>query len=160
MTAEPIDVTELSSHATIVATLTDSWPSVGLGLYVTVFDAALGRLLIASGQPDQARDRLDAALRFAEESGMHFYEAELLRLRAHTHADPDLTREDLSAARELAGRQGMHLFELRAALDDFDLHGEPARAAVIDVVSRIPAASSLPELTRAQAALELNPSSD
>ena len=37
---------------------------------------------------------------------------------------------DIAAALELARRQGATLFELRAALDDFELRGEPARAAV------------------------------
>ena len=61
---------------------------------------------------------------------MCFYDAELLRLRAHTHTDPDARRADLGAALALARRQGATLFELRAALDDFELRGEPARAAL------------------------------
>ena len=84
---------------------------------------------------------------------MCFYDAELLRLRAHTHADPDARRADIGAALELARRQGATLFELRAALDDYDLRGEPARAALIDAASRIPANSAWPELARAQASL-------
>ena len=69
---------------------------------------------------------------------MCFYDAELLRLRAHTHTDPDARRADIAAALELARRQGATLFELRAALDDFELRGEPARAALADAASRIP----------------------
>jgi len=41
-------------------------------------------------------------------------------------------------ALELARRQGATFFELRAAVDDFDLRGEPARAALVDAASRIP----------------------
>jgi hypothetical protein len=41
-------------------------------------------------------------------------------------------------ALELARRQGAAFFELRAAVDDFDLRGEPARAALVDAASRIP----------------------
>ena len=85
---------------------------------------------------------------------MRFYDAELLRLRAHTHTDPDARQADIGAALELARRQGATLFELRAALDDFELRGEPARAALIDVASRIPTNSAWPELARAQAALD------
>jgi hypothetical protein len=33
----------------------------------------------AAGQPDDARARLDAALRFTADTGVHFYDAELLR---------------------------------------------------------------------------------
>jgi hypothetical protein len=87
----------------------------------------LGRLLIAAGQPEEARTRLDTGLQLAQDTGMCFYDAELLRLRAHTNADPDARRADIAAALELARRQGATFFELRAAVDDFDLRGEPAR---------------------------------
>ena len=127
----------------------------GLNIYITFFDGVLGRLLIAAGQPEQARDRLDTALQLAHDTGMCFYDAELLRLRAHTHTDPDARRADIGAALELARRQGATLFELRAALDDFELRGQPARAALIDVVSRIPANNAWPELARAQPLLQL-----
>jgi hypothetical protein len=59
---------------------------------------------------------------------------------------------DIAAALELARRQGATLFELRAALDDFELRGEPARAALADAASRIPTDSALPELARAETA--------
>ena len=85
---------------------------------------------------------------------MHFYDAELLRLRAHTHTDPDAHQTDIGAALELARRQGATLFELRAALDDFDLRGQPARAALLDAAGRIPTNNAwLPELARAQTGL-------
>jgi hypothetical protein len=62
-------------------------------------------------------------------------------------------------ALELARRQGATFFELRAAVDDFDLRGEPARAALVDAASRIPTDSRPPELARA--ALEsTTPNSD
>ncbi len=56
-------------------------------------------------------------------------------------------------ALELARRQGATFFELRAAVDDLDLRGEPARAALVDAASRIPT-DSRPQLARARAALE------
>jgi len=87
-------------------------------------------LLTATGQLDEARGRLDTALQLADGTGMRFYDAELLRLRARTHTDPDARRADLAAALDLARRQGATLFELRAALDDFELRGQPARAAL------------------------------
>jgi hypothetical protein len=45
------------------------------------------------------------------------------------------------------------LFELRAALDDFELRGKAATAAVRDAANRIPADSAWPELAKAKAAL-------
>jgi hypothetical protein len=41
-------------------------------------------------------------------------------------------------ALELARRQGATFFELRAAVDDFDLRGEPARAALVDAAAESP----------------------
>jgi len=106
-------------------------------MYLTFFDSDLGRLLIAASQPQVAPERLDTGLQLAQDTGMRFYDAELLRLRAHTHTDEDARRADIAAALALARRQGATLFELRAALDDFELRGEPARATLVDVASRI-----------------------
>ena len=126
-----------------------------MNVYSTWYDGVLGQLSIAAGQPEAARQRLDTALAFARKTGMCFYDAELLRLRAHahTHTDPSACHADLDAALELARHQGATLFELRAALDDFELRGQPARAALIDVVSRMPTTSAWAELARAQAGL-------
>jgi hypothetical protein len=87
-------------------------------------------------------------------SSIRFYDVELLRLRAQTNTDPDVRQADIGAALELARRQGATLFELRAALDDFELRGQPAREPLVDVIGRMPADSAWPELARAQAALD------
>ena len=50
----------------------------------------------------------------------------------------------------LSTRMGATLFELRAALDDFELRGGRALAALVDVVGRIPSDSALPEAVRAR----------
>jgi hypothetical protein len=68
---------------------------------------------------------LDTGLQFARDTQMHFYDAELLRLRARTQPDPPARQADVDAAIDLARRQGATLFELRAALDDYELRGEP-----------------------------------
>ncbi|HEY2503265.1 MAG TPA: hypothetical protein VGI68_18115 [Mycobacterium sp.] len=122
-------------------------------IYTTIFDVVLGRLLIAAGQPETARERLDIGLSLARDTGMCFYDAELLRLRARTHDEPGARHADINAALELARHQGATLFELRTALDDFGLRGEPASAAVADAAKRIPTDNAWPELARAQAAL-------
>ena len=152
--ADDVDQTAVADHIATVTTFLDSSRRVGLNNYLTMYEAVLGRLLIAAGQPEVARERLDTGLQLARDTGMCFYDAELMRLRAHTHTDPDARRADIGAALALARRQGATLFELRAALDDFELHGQPARAALTDVVSRFPPDSGWPELARAQAALD------
>ncbi|MCW2690654.1 MAG: adenylate cyclase, partial [Mycobacterium sp.] len=153
LSAEDVDPTELTAHITTVSDFLDTWRALGLNHYRTIYDALLGRLLIAAGRPEEARDRLDTALTLARNTEMHFYDAELLRLRAQTHAEPGARQADITSALEMSRRQGATLFELRAALDDFELRGQPARAALIHVSSRIPTDSPLPELARTRAAL-------
>jgi tetratricopeptide (TPR) repeat protein len=148
--ADNIDPAALAGHIATVTALVDTLHAFGLLMFVTFHDAVLGRLLIAAGQPEQARSRLDGALALADDTGMCFWDAELLRMRARTHADPDARSATLRDAVELARRQGAPLFELRAALDDFDLRGEPARADLAVAVGRMPVDSALPELVRAR----------
>jgi predicted ATPase len=151
--ADQVDPTALGAHTATLTTNLDTLRTLGVNMYTTLYDAVLGRLLTAAGQTEQARERLDSALALGQDTGMRFYDAELLRLRAHTHADPDASRADITAALALARRQGATLFEFRAALDDFELHGQPARAALVDVASRIPTNNAWPELMRARVAL-------
>jgi class 3 adenylate cyclase/tetratricopeptide (TPR) repeat protein len=154
LSADNLDPCALVAAIQPIATFVDASRLFGQNAYTTFFDALRARLLLAAGQPEQARDRLNMGLQLADDTGMHFYDAELLRLRAHAHTDPDARRADLDAALRLARHQGATLFELRVALDDFELRGQSARAALADVVSRLPAGSEYPELTRAVAALK------
>jgi class 3 adenylate cyclase/tetratricopeptide (TPR) repeat protein len=129
------------------------WRALGAATYRPFYWCVLGQLLAATGARDQARARLDAALQFTADSGVRFYDAELLRTRAHTCADPDARAAGLAAARDLARRQGAWLFQLRASLDDFELRGEPARSHLIDALAEMTVDSALPEVSRARAAL-------
>jgi class 3 adenylate cyclase len=141
----------LLPHVETLAALVDRWRAEEHKLNVTVFDAVLGRVLTAAGEIEEAGQRLDAGLRLGAESGMQFYDAELLRLRAHTRGDADARQADLEAAKTLARSQGATLFELRAALDDFELRGGPAQSDLALAASRMPPDSTCPELARAQA---------
>ena len=152
--ADDVDPSALTGPIATLSQLVETWRALQVNAYITFFDAGLGRLLIAEGQPEQARARLESGLKLARYTGMCFYDAELLRLRAQTRTDSDARRADLVAALELARRQGATLFEMRAALDLFELCGEVARPALTDVVSRFPIGSGSPELARAEAVLE------
>jgi hypothetical protein len=145
--------TALASHISTLTTFLDGLRKIDVNIYTTVFDGILGRLMIAAGQPDAARERLDIGLTLARETGMCFYDAELLRLRAETQVDPDVREAEISAALQLARSQTATLFELRTALDDFELRGEVAADTVAAAANRIPANSACPELERARAAL-------
>ena len=67
-----------------------------------------------------ARERVELALQMADETDGRMYDAELLRIRAHTTNDQDAQHTGLRAAIELAQTQGAPIFELRAAADDFE----------------------------------------
>jgi class 3 adenylate cyclase/tetratricopeptide (TPR) repeat protein len=148
-----LDQTDLTAHIATFTTCLDSLRTIEVNIYTTVFDSVLARLLLAAGQPEVARECLDIGLALAQDNGMCFYDAQLLRLRAKTHDNLAARRAEINGALELGRRQGATLFELQAALDDFELRGQPARAALIDAASRIPSNNAWPELVRAQAAL-------
>ena len=116
------DAATLTALAENIARQVDGSRLMHLNMFLTFHDAVIGRLLIAAGQPEKARQRLEMALRHAEETGMHFHDAELMRAacshvdRAPNHAGPPWTpRLSLHAS------QGATLFELRCLLDSFDL---------------------------------------
>jgi hypothetical protein len=120
---------------------------------IMFYDGVLARLLLTAGQAADARARLDTGLTLAEKTGMHFYDAELLRIRAHAHDDVDQRDDGLRAAVELARQQHAYIFELRAAADAYELRGEPARRQLRDSILRFPDGSTWPELSRARALL-------
>jgi class 3 adenylate cyclase/tetratricopeptide (TPR) repeat protein len=153
LAADDPDPTDLGAHIATITACLDGLRTIGVNIYTTLFDGVLGRLLIAAGQPDAARERLDTGLSLAQDTGMCFYDAELLRVRARTHNDRGARRADTTSALELARRQGATLFELRAALDDFELRGEAAAAGVVAAAGRIPADNAWPELGRARVVL-------
>ena len=123
--ADP-DETALATYIASLTTLLDTLRRREINRFGTVYEAVLGRLLLGAGQVEAARARLETALRFTEQTQMHFYDAELLRLRAHTRDHGAARDADLNAALATARRQGATLFELRAASDLYDLHGDTA----------------------------------
>lgn len=144
------DRDELLGRIARLTKLLDMWRRIGLEVYRSLFDGVVARLLLIAGDPDSARAWLDTSLEVTARIGQLSYDAEIMRLRAHTATDADQRQEELVAARELARRQGFTLLELRAALDDFELRGQSARDALVDVARRTPAEGGAPELARAQ----------
>jgi class 3 adenylate cyclase/tetratricopeptide (TPR) repeat protein len=151
---QPNDTAELGVHVATVTAIVDTWRTLEIKSMVVSYDAVIARLLIAGDRFDEARDRLDLGLRLADETGMHYYDAELLRLRAHAQRDDGLRRADLRSAMELARRQSAPIFELKAAVDAVAWQGESAQAALAESVGRFPADSTWPDLVRARALLE------
>jgi hypothetical protein len=145
------DTAELRAHITTMTTIQDALRRIGVEAYRPLNDALIGQLLIAAGRHDEARDRLNTALRITAANGQRFYDAELLRLRAHTLTEPDARAAGVAAALDFARSQDTPLFEIRAALDDFELRGEPARDALTNAARRL--IGDLPELARARVLL-------
>lgn len=144
------DPDAVSAHIATMTKTQDTWHRIGIETNRPINDAVVGRLLIAAGQHNLARDWLDAALGITAEKGHQYYDAELLRVRAQTLTDPDARAAGFGAALDLARRQGAPLFELRAALDDFELRGLPAWEALNSAASRLVSDSPLPEAARAR----------
>ena len=151
--AAQADPAELQTHIATLTMFVDTWRALGVICLITYYDAVIARLLIAAGQVAEARDRIHIGLQLGEDTGMRFHEAELLRIRAFTREDDEQRSADLRAAIQLAREQGATVFELRAAADDFELRGEPARQALTDAISRFPEGSTWPQLERARALL-------
>jgi class 3 adenylate cyclase len=144
----------LQAHIDAMTAIVGAWRTFAMKAFLAFYDGLLARLLTAAGTPDAARAHLGVALQMADETDMHFYDAELLRIRADTHDDPLDRHADLRSAIELAHGQGALLYEMRAAADDFELIGEQARIPLADAVARFPAEQTWPGLARARALLQ------
>jgi class 3 adenylate cyclase/tetratricopeptide (TPR) repeat protein len=153
LAAGEADPATLHRHIQNMTAVVEGWRAANLKTFLASYESVLARLLAAAGKQEAARERVNLALQMAADTGVHFYEAELLRVRAHTYDDPGVRHAGLRAAIELAQAQGARAFELRAAADDFELVGEPARAALVDALSHFPTDQTWPELARARALL-------
>lgn len=123
------------------------WRALEVKALITFYDAVIARLLVADGQFEAARQRVDIGLALSEETGMAFYDAELLRIRAGTHDEDEPRLADLRAAVQLARDQGAAIFGLRAAAELADPE------ALVDAVDRMPPDGAWPELAEAHARL-------
>jgi hypothetical protein len=137
-----------------VTTVVQTWRAFEVKTFLAFYDGVLARLLNAAGDQEAARERLDIALKMGQDTWIQFYDAELLRLRAHTITDGDIRHQHFRASIELAQKQGAYIFELRSAADDFELMGDRARSGLVEAVSRFPADQTWPELARTRALLE------
>ena len=149
--APSTDVESLLGHVDSVDLFIGTWNALGVRALITIYDAVAARLLLAAGRRVQAHDRIQSALALAEQTGMHFHDAELLRLRAHTRDNREDRLADLTASVELAGRQGALTYELRSALDIFELTDGANRDALAGIAERFPGDSTWPLLARVRA---------
>ncbi|OMC27828.1 adenylyl cyclase [Mycobacterium sp. GA-1841] len=139
------DPVALMAAADNIARRVDGSRVMHLNVYLNFHDAIIGRLLIAAGQPDLARERLEQSLLIAGGTGMHFHDAELMRLRAHTFDEEPARRTALADALACARGQQALLFELRCHLDSFTLLTEGDSDGLAAAVHRLPQDARFPE---------------
>ena len=72
-------------HIDNMTAVVEAWRAIGMKTFLAWYDAILARLLTAADMKGAARERVELALQMADETDMHFYDAELLRIRAHTY---------------------------------------------------------------------------
>jgi class 3 adenylate cyclase len=140
-----------ATQAAMLGSLVGAWEMLELRCMLSFYLTTLGALMADAGDVDGARERYDAALALAEATGMHCYDAETLRRRAHL--DPATSVADLVTALELARSQGAKPFELRIALDLHDLRGSSGLDVLQRAVEGFRDTASYPELDDARARL-------
>ncbi|MCV7281972.1 AAA family ATPase [Mycolicibacterium flavescens] len=149
--AEGADAAVLGVHAKTMTAFVEGWRAAELRVFLMCYDAVLARVLHALGRADDARRRIGTALCLAEDTGMHFYDAELLRVRAVVSDTAGTRRTGLREAAERARGQCAHIFEIRIAAEQFALTGGPAaRAELSAALKHVPPDQTWPEVERAR----------
>ena len=115
---------------------------------------------------DEGLDHVKRTLSAAEDSGGHWWDAELLRvvagLRLRRDEDVAAARDTYRMAIQIAADQGALLLELRAASDFVELTQrskgkDEARRYLADVVSRVPEQEPFADLATARQLLASYP---
>jgi class 3 adenylate cyclase/tetratricopeptide (TPR) repeat protein len=112
------DAAGLTLRGQVLDGLIDMWRALDIAVFAPFYIGVSARLRACAGDHDSARARVDEALALAATTGMHFYDAELARIRANSDPGGDRPIDDqLVAAREIARAQGATIFERRIASD-------------------------------------------
>jgi tetratricopeptide (TPR) repeat protein len=143
--------TVLSGAAASIGGNLMMWKMVDTWVFVPYYTTMQGVFHAGAGETDLADAVFAESLAIAERTGMRFYDAETLRLRAALRTEPEAKAAGLVEAIELARSQTAALYEVRAAVDLADLTGdtEPIRSAL----GRFQPNASYPELGAARARL-------
>lgn len=144
------DPAALVGQGRSIAMSVSLWQMVDQWVFVPFYVMVAGALICAGGEVEEGLTRLDEAQAIADRTGMHFYDAEILRHRARFGAADDEERASLlRRAVDLAASQHARIFQLRAALD---LHAVDSGAIgdVAAAVGTIDEGVDIPEVTRAR----------
>jgi class 3 adenylate cyclase/predicted ATPase len=154
--AAAADASVLSAHAQALDGFVATWQMLDIAVFLPFYMAIAARLRVAGGEIAEARSGIDRALDVARVTGMHFYDAELMRLRARVgigDTDHVAMATRLREAFEVARLQGALLFELRIARDLLDCEGADDLRLVAQVAARFPHDAHFPDLDEARARL-------
>lgn len=146
------DTATLAAHAEAVEGLCGMWRMLDLGLFLPFGMATAGRLRAAAGGAAEAAMRYHEALDVANAKGLHFYDAEVMRLQAELLPDTEAT-EQLRTALDLARTQGAVPFELRIARDLLARDESDALVLLGEATRRFAADAHYPELDEARSVL-------
>jgi hypothetical protein len=149
---EPDNHTGLAAHAEAVEGLCAMWKVLDLALFLPFYTTVAGRLRAAAGDAAGAAARYDETLQFARATGMHFYDAEVMRLQSHLLSDAEATAQ-LRAAFDLSRTQGAVPFELRIARDLLARDDTDALTFLAAATARFATDAHYPELDHARSVL-------
>lgn len=154
VSADPIDIAAVKEAGAAVARCLKVLRAVHLVTFLAVYESMAAQCWMAMGEPERARARIEVGLLHAEETGLNFYRAELLRHRSATWEDTRRRDADLGAALDLGRQQSATIFFLRSAVDLVTYAGASGRGVLVEAVDRFPSDSTWPELARARELLE------
>ncbi|MGU3502923.1 ATP-binding protein [Mycobacterium sp. C31M] len=147
------DQPSLNEATEALTALVQVWRDFDLKAFLCWYEAGLAAALLGAGRVQDARLRVDMALEMSADTSWQLFDAELLRIRAHTQESTQDRDTDLARAVELARRQGALASELRATADRFVIDNTRHRDELADVLSRFPAEQEWPALAAARALL-------
>ncbi|MGI9053153.1 MAG: ATP-binding protein [Ilumatobacteraceae bacterium] len=142
---------DLAEHAARLAGLLGMWQLIDVRVLLpsihTVVAMASGR----SGELDQAGRHLDDAIALADETGAHFYDAEIQRVRALLDPDPSTAAATLEDAFGIARVQGASTFQLRIAHDLYRLDAARGGPLVDEAIGAVANGATCPEIEQMRA---------
>ena len=146
------DTAGLLVHAQTLEGLCGMWKLLDVALFLPAFMATVARLRAAAGDTGGAAAGYDETLQFARSTGIRFYEAEVLRLRAQLLPSDEVSAA-LRVALDLARSQGAAPFELRIARDLVANGDTDGLSLVAEATARFAPDAHYPELEDARASI-------
>jgi class 3 adenylate cyclase len=148
---EPTDV--LTGYARSLDECFALWMLMGARVLAPQLATTAGVAHARAGDAATARARFDEALSVADRTGLHFYDAETLRVRADLEPDPAARERALLAAADVAADQHAVPFLLRIAVDLHRLRPDAHGPRLATALAAFAPGASYPELDAARARL-------